>query len=234
MWKFIKKLLFGNEKIQLNHKNIWYKRHKEKLKKVWNNEDYQDFGIERIFRLFLIVIQYIFPGLFIREMVGKKGFYYEKIWIEIYIIWKLILFLILLYCGFVNIFTLILAMYLLAETVCYLLGYFFLKDVKYRPISYKRSIFLIFINYIEVILYFATFYSFLNPLNKELSWPTEAIYYSIVTSSAVWYGELYPISTIWQIFVIFEVIIFLLFVIVFFSMNIKGSKKQLIYKGKIK
>ena len=74
-----------------------YCRQIKHIKAVWNSEQYEDFGIERILRLFLVSIQFIFPGMFIRYISGLKNVFIRKICIEVYVIIKIALYILLLF-----------------------------------------------------------------------------------------------------------------------------------------
>jgi hypothetical protein len=70
----------------------------------------------------------------------------------------------------------------------------FASDLFSKPRSYKRSMLLLFFNYIEMVFGFAVLYSFTNKFNKPLSHWFDSIYFSTVTSSTIGYGDLYPID----------------------------------------
>lgn len=44
--------------------------------KIWNDKPKATFGIERLFLLFLVSIQFLMPGLYIRYLSGLKGMKY--------------------------------------------------------------------------------------------------------------------------------------------------------------
>ena len=114
--------------------------------------------------------------------------------------------------------------YILLETVLYIPTLIFASDLFSQPRSYKRSMLLLFFNYLESVLAFAVFYRTGNYLNAPLNNWFDAVYYSFVTSSTIGYGEYYPIATEGKIFTILQVFLFLFFVILFlnfFSSKIK-------------
>ena len=109
MKKIVKKLLFGRpeENIQLDHTTIL--NQKKNLKKVWDNEKHNDIGLEKILRLFLVAIQFAFPGIYIRDRYGRKGLTYKNLAVEFYVLIKTLLPLIFLISGvYTNIFIVIL------------------------------------------------------------------------------------------------------------------------------
>ena len=86
----LKKLIFG--KYDSNHKlKPAIKNQAKNVKRIWNNKTYKDFGIERILRLFLVSIQFIFPALYIRHISGLFGLLQRKIFVELYVLIKLCL-----------------------------------------------------------------------------------------------------------------------------------------------
>ena len=112
--------------------------------------------------------------------------------------------------------------YVLLETVLYIPTLIFASDVFSQPRSYKRSMLLLFFNYLESVLSFAVFYRTGDYLNEPLNNWFDAVYYSFVTSSTIGYGDYYPVATQGKIFTIMQVFLFLFFVILF--MNFFSSK----------
>ena len=96
--KFIEKLIYGNRHTELKQKpqRAIYAQI-EHIKSVWNCKKYEDFGIERLFRLVLVCTQFIFPGLYIRDVSGRYNVLARKLWVEGYVIAKVILYLIILF-----------------------------------------------------------------------------------------------------------------------------------------
>ena len=64
--------------------------------RIWRNKHYKDFGMERLIRLFLVIFQFAFPGLYIRHIFGKLGLVGKKIGTEIYVVSKLLFPLVIL------------------------------------------------------------------------------------------------------------------------------------------
>lgn len=219
-----KKILIGNSKAKLDYKKSGYKKQYQKLKDIWENKNYNDFGIERILRLFICSIQFIFPWLLIKEIFGRYWFYAKKIATEIYILFKVLFPIFIIYTGTYNLFISILIIYLLAETIFYLRWFFFLQDTYTEPIFHKRNLFFILINYIEIVFYYAIFYLNNNYLNKPFSNKFEAIYFSFVTSTSLWYWDFVPVNSMWQFLVTTELLISLVFVSLFFGINIMSKK----------
>jgi len=186
------------------------------LKNIWENKT-STIGIERIFRFFLILIHFVFPNLYVRNLSGKKGTVSRKLCVELYVLFKLLSPLFILLFGLEK-YTIIclIIIYLSIETITYLLGIVFLSDIYTKPISFKRSLILIFINFVEITLNFAVLYKGFNAikLSDDVLSP---IYFSFVSGTTVGFGDITPISSMGQILVIFQSMIFLLFIVVFFS-----------------
>ncbi|MGY3214020.1 hypothetical protein ACVW2L_003073 [Mucilaginibacter sp. HD30] len=199
------------------------KNQKLNVCRIWKNKYHNDFGIERILRLLLSLSLFIFPGLYIRHVSGKYGLLTRKIWIEIYVIFKLFLPIAFLLFHLNNhwIYACI-AGYMAWETVNYLACLIFLSNEFAEPISYKRSLISIFINYIEVALNYAVIYSVCNTLinnffKDKLISNIQLVYFSFVTTATVGYGDIYPLHWFGQLLVISQTILFFLFVSLFFN-----------------
>jgi len=211
----LKKLIFG--KYDSNHKlKPAIKNQAKNVKRIWNNKTYKDFGIERILRLFLVSIQFIFPALYIRHISGLFGLLQRKIFVELYVLIKLCLPLIFFYYHLTDQFIIaIFTGYMLVETVIYLTSLIFLSDIYAQPISYKRSVVLLFVNYVEVILEFAVLYSFFN-LNynifpEQLVKDIDIIYFSFVSFSPIGFGEINSVVDYGKLLVIGQIFVFLIF-----------------------
>ncbi|MEC5165380.1 hypothetical protein RCH18_001108 [Flavobacterium sp. PL11] len=107
--------------------------------------------------------------------------------------------------------------YLFLETLFYNPTLIFASDKFGKPRSYKRSMLLLFFNYIEIAFEFATFYSVGNYLNKEFTHWFDPIYFSIVTSSSIGYGDLYPVNPIGKFLVTTQFLTIFIFCCPFFE-----------------
>ena len=225
MKKTVKKLFFGRpeENIQLDHTSIVNQR--KNLRKVWDNEKHNDIGLEKILRLFLVAIQFAFPGIYIRDRFGRKGLTYKNLAIEFYVLLKTILPLIFLFSGFyTNIFIVLIASYLLCETILYVATLIFVSDIFAKPRSYRRSVLLLYLNYLEIVFAFAVIYGGLNLLNGNAKSVIDYIYFSFVTSATIGYGDIYPITDLGKVVVGFQSIVFLVFIVLF--LNFFSSKVE--------
>jgi Ion channel len=218
--KFFRELFLGKGEYEFKKLTPAIKNQYNNFKKVWNDSLDKTFGVERILRLILVLLPYLFPSLYIRHISGKKGILARKIVVEIYVVLKLLYPMIILYFHFYNnLWVLIIVIYLMSETLMYLLGLVFLSDIYIKPISYKRSIILLFMNYVETTLGFAIIY-FGFGLIKNMGNGINAVYYSLVTSTTLGYGDYIPKGEDGQIVVIMQIIVMLFYIILFFNKTV--------------
>ena len=116
--------------------------------------------------------------------------------------------------------------YVLIETLFYIPTLIFASDLFTRPRSYKRSMLLLFFNYIEIVTAFGVLYTLGNNMNKPFEHWFDSIYFSLVSSNSIGFGDYYPITTYGKVLVSMQAIFFLSFVILFlnfFSTKVKGK-----------
>lgn len=219
---FVNKLFLGNSHKTKKYNRDALSKQQENIINIWNNRLYNDFGIERIVRLICVLSLYLFPGLYIRHISGKRGTICRKISVETYVMLKLIFPIVLLCYGVsTNLLAIIICVYLGTETIQYLLSLIFLREEFTQPISYRRSVLTLFLNYLEVTLDFAVIYSYLSwldPLSfsKPMDW-IQSIYFSFVSSTTVGYGDISPVSSLAMAVVVVQIILFLIFIGLFLS-----------------
>ena len=190
----------------MNNKKLGsaYKQQIQYLKAVLKDKT---FGLEKLFRLLLCLIQFIYPILLVREIFGYFGRRQRKLAVESYFFLKLLFPVFIFMLGWQSYHIVIFfIIYLLSETIFHILSIIFLSDIHTAPLSYRRSILLLLLNYIEVVLDFSIIYSGLNLLNKTLS-PIEAVYFSFVTQTTLGFGDYYPKCYVGQTIVVFQLII---------------------------
>jgi hypothetical protein len=200
------------------------------LKGVWTNKHYTDFGLERLIRLFLAVSLFLYPGLYIKSFFGRYGLIVRKIAVEFYVVFKLFLPIIFFELHVTHyIWAPVISGYLLTETIVYLAALIYLSNEFARPISYRRSLTALFINYIEICLDFAVIYSYCNYnipgfFKQKLVNGMQVVYFSFSTSATVGYGDITPVHQFGQYLVIAQIMIFLVFVGLF--INFFAAKVQ--------
>lgn len=184
---------------------------------MWNSENYSDYGIERAFRLFLVVAKIFFPGIYIDRLFRHSSFYTRKVAGEFYVLFKTLYPFVLLYFGLTDYtYLYVLNIYLLIETFVYIFHKIYISEY-YQQRSHKRSLLLLFLNFLEVILSFAVIYTTGKYLNKPLySW-IDAVYFSFVTGATIGYGDYYPVGGTAKGIVILQGLGTLSFLILFFN-----------------
>lgn len=227
MKSILKKLFLGNlSKIPKPECNPVQKRI-QNIKAIWNNNHQNDNGIEKIVRLFLSSSQLLFPGVYIKYLANLIGYEYRDLALDFYVLLKVSFPLLILTNHWQNHqFVIWIMIYVLLETVLYIPTLIFASDLFSKPRSYKRSLLLLFLNYLEIIFAFAVLYSCGNYLNKPFGHWFDAVYFSVITSSSIGYGDFYPLTTIGKLLVSAQAILFLFFVILFlnfFTTKIKAK-----------
>jgi hypothetical protein len=225
MKKIIKKLFIGkvSEEVQPKYNHI--RQRILNIQSIWNNEHQEDNGIEKIVRLILASSILFFPGIYLKYWARKKGIEYQYLVLDIYILLK-VLFPILILVNQWQLYPWVICIlvYIFLETVFYIPTLIFASDLFSKPRSYKRSMLLLFFNYLEIAFVYSVFYSSGNFLNKSFCHWFEAVYFSIVTSSSVGYGDFYPITIMGKFLVTTQSLLFLFFIVLFlnfFSTKVK-------------
>ncbi|MEZ7505591.1 potassium channel family protein [Flavobacterium sp. Arc2] len=227
MKKVIRKLLLGNITKVAKPKFNPVQKRIQNIKAIWNNDHQDDNGIEKIVRLFLSSSQLFFPGIYIKYLASKKGPEHEDLAVDFYVLLKVSLPLLILMNHWQNnYFILGVMVYVMLETILYIPTLIFASDLFSKPRSYKRSMLLLFFNYLEMVFGFAVLYSFTNNFNKPFTHWFDAIYFSTVTSSTIGYGDFYPTDPFGKFLVSIQSMIVLMFVVLFlnfFSTKIKSK-----------
>lgn len=188
------------------------------IKSIWNNEQDNDVGIEKMLRLFLAVSQFFFPGLYIKQIFSKKWIAYQDLAVDVYVLCKLSFPLILLINDLQhNQILFYLLLWLMVETMLYVPTLIFASDVIARPRSYRRSMLLLFINYIEIIFDFGTIYAHGDYLNKPLTHWFDSVYFSFITSATIGFGDYFPATPTGKFLVSFQSTLFIIFVALFLN-----------------
>lgn len=223
---FFYKLFFGKPEHNLLSDEPILSKHWKYLRGVWNNDRHNDIGLERLIRLFLIFVQFIFPGIYIRHAFGRYGLTYRNLAIELYIIFKVSLPLLVFYNQMTHspVF-LFLAIYFLLETLLYIAALVFVADMFSHTRSSNRAILLLLLNYVEITFNFGLIYSGLDLLNSKARTGIDHLYYSFVTSASLGYGDIHPVTNPGKILVCCQTFIFLIFVGLF--INFFSGKKYI-------
>ena len=227
MRRILKKLLIGKVTVRDGQSINPLSKRVQNIKSIWNNDHQDDNGIEKIVRLILSFSQLLFPGIYIKYFANKKGIEYQDLALDLYVLLKVAFPLVILINHWQNNYVIVAIMiYVLLETVFYIPTLIFASDLFSKPRSYKRSMLLLFLNYMEVVFAFAVLYSIGNLMNKPFFHWFEPVYFSLVTSSSIGYGDYYPVKLMGKVLVSFQSIFFLTFVILFlnfFTIKVKAK-----------
>jgi len=173
----------------------------------------------------LVSVQIIFPGIHIRRFFEKKGTIARNTAIEFYVLFKTLLPFLFLITGFYHhIAAVVISSYLLIETVIYVSSLIFVSDMFVRARSYRRNILMLFFNYMEISLSFAVIYGSMHMLGNHPYSVMDYIYFSIVTSTTIGYGDIHPVSGLGKMTVCIQAIMVVAFIVLF--LNFFGSKVE--------
>jgi len=226
MKRIVRKLFLGNNAKTISAVNPIQKRI-HNINSIWHNHHQDDNGIEKIVRLILSASQFLFPGLYIKQLASNKGHEYQDLYLDTYVIIKVLFPLFILANNWLaNPLIIGIMVYLLLETVLYVPTLIFASDSFSRPRSYKRSMMLLFLNYLEIIFAYAVLYSLGSYLNKPFNHWFDAVYFSTITSSSIGYGDFFPATTWGKFLVSTQAFLFLFFIVLFlnfFTGNIKSK-----------
>ena len=216
MKRHFQKLLFGNQALnKLDEKPSI--PHFKKISDVWDNSNYNDFGIERVFRLLLVTSKIFFPGIYLEYLNRKSLYHNRKIKGELYVIFKTVMPFAMLYFGlWHHTWLFLLNIYLLIETYVYVFHKIFLPEHNSGK-TYNRSLILLFFNFFEVIGSFGVIYAAGNYLNEPIKNTIDALYFSLITGATVGYGDLYPVNHDGKLLVMIQLVSTLSFLILFFN-----------------
>lgn len=195
------------------------------IKSIWNNEHNDDVGIEKILRLILASIQLFVIGTYIKQLFDLYAYIYKELAVDLYILFKVFFpFFILYYNLQNNSILFFISIWFLIETITYISTLIFASDFFSRPRSYRRSMLLMFFNYLEVIMCFALIHSRGEYTNRPFEHWFDPIYFSLITSASVGYGDYYPITSTGKMIVGVQTILFFVFVVMF--LNFMSSKVE--------
>lgn len=141
------------------------------------------FTITRAFRVFLILLRmFLFPHNYLKDVFGKENWEARRGFAEAFSIFKMILGITILWLLFKNVWPFHqdvfggLMTYNLLDTITYLLALIVLADIQNPSANIIRSLFMLFLNYIEACFELAIIgYVWIN---KEIS-VREWLWYSL-------------------------------------------------------
>lgn len=215
---FLKKLIFGKPSLNKRPPHSAIENRINNIKAIWNNDHDDDVGIEKMLRLFLASSQFLFPGLYIKEFFWKKGSTTQDIAVDVFVLVKVFFPLLILWNGWQEQhFLIVIMIWFMLETLLYVPSLIFASDILPKPRSYRRSMLLLFFNYMEIIFDFAVVYASGNYLNKPVNHWFDSVYFSLITSASIGYGDYFPVTVMGKFLVSVQSIIFLIFVVMFLN-----------------
>ncbi|MGR6086819.1 MAG: potassium channel family protein [Arcticibacter sp.] len=225
MKKVLRKLILSDNPCdQKAHSNVLHKR-LSNVKSIWHNEHQDDVGLEKILRLFLASSQFAFPGIYIKQICSYRGIHLQELAIDVYILVKILFPFYLLYFNLeLNPIIISILAWLLLETILYISTLVFASDLFDQPRSYRRSMLLLFMDYFQIVLSYAVLYKTGEHLNKPLTHWFDPIYFSVVTSATVGYGDFHPITAFGKLLAASQIVIF--FIVVMFILNFFSHRME--------
>ena len=218
MKQFLKKLLLGTPSVDEKPYGNTIEKRIKNIQAIWNNDHHDDIGVEKLLRLFLATSQFFFPGMYIKQLFHRRGIAYQELAVDFFVIFKMSLPVLVLYFQLQhNFLCFAMIMWFILETILYITTLIFASDLFSRPRSYRRSMLLVFFNYLEIVFGFALIYARGQYLNHPLTHWFDPIYFSFSTSATIGYGDYYPITTLGKMLVSLQTIIFLAFVVLFLN-----------------
>ena len=119
---------------------------------------------------------------------------------------------------------LVISVILTVDTVHFMFSKIFLNDIHQQPISFKRTLLMTLINIAEVILCFSFIYSFIDDSNNDPAriifsmghhlTDLQTIYFSIVTSATIGYGDIAPKDPLVIKLVVLQIMLSLFFLVI--------------------
>lgn len=212
----IRKFIRGKQAFS-KEEHSGYQLHFHKIQDVWNGDKQDDYGLLRIFRLFIVSSLLLFPGVLIDEIFRSKSYITRKLIVELYVFLKTVFPIFVLLNGWYHHhFIFYLSIYLLIETYLYLFSKIFL-EYQHLKVSNMRTLLLLVFNFFESGLTFAVIYIAGNYLNIPLKDTVDAIYFSFVTSATIGYGDIHPVNETWKLIVTTQIFSSISFLVLFFN-----------------
>lgn len=225
MKNFLKKLILGKPQVDEAPTQPAIKKRVKNIKAIWNNEQHDDIGIEKILRLFLAISQFFFLGTYIKQIFYRKGIAYQDLSVDVFVLFKVLFPFVVISNGWEhNPIVFFFLMWFLFETLLYVPTLIFASDIFSRPRSYRRTMLLLFFNYMEIVLTFAIIYARGHHIEPAGSAWYDYIYFSFVTASTIGYGDFHPITPMGKLLVCVQAVVFVIFMVLFF--NFLSSKVE--------
>ncbi len=202
----------------------WLSQHIDIIKRIYRGE-FGSHGIEKWIEIVLCIIKLFMPWFWIKARV--QDYLWRNLLIEWYIILKVILLTYVLRTNPESVRSMWIALYFLIDIVQVMLSFVFLNNVYITAPSLRKNFAHLGINLAEIVLSFSIFYlhfqaiwSWWSPITS----PIKTLYFSMVTFATVWYGDVWPITTLWELLVIAQIITSFLFITIICSSFVSDLK----------
>lgn len=161
---FIKLVLIGPKATDYGERENLVKKQLDHFKMIWRDQEERSYGLVRLFRFYLCLFVFITPSFYIRHLANiLLGYTLRKLVIETTVLFKVAMPIIIIFSGYYESpFLIGLLTFNLLSTISYILSLVFLTDIYHEPHSSKRSVLLLFLNYIEATFTFAALYKLAN------------------------------------------------------------------------
>ncbi|MFM7054618.1 MAG: potassium channel family protein [Bacteroidota bacterium] len=225
MKKVLRKFILSDKPQEGRNNTHVIQKRISNVRSIWHNEHQDDVGLEKVLRLFLAASQFVFPGIYIKQLFGYRGVHFQELAIDLYILAKIFFPFCLLYFGLpLNPIVISILTWLLLETILYISTLVFASDLFDQPRSYRRSMLLLFMDYFQIVLSFAVLYKTGNHLNQPFVHWFDPIYFSVVTSATVGYGDFHPTTAFGKLLATSQIVIF--FIVVMFILNFFSHRME--------
>jgi len=215
---FLQKLILGKTSKAEKPTSSAIQKRIRNIEAIWNNEHDDDNGIEKLLRLFLAISQFLFPGIYIKQFFGRHKNVYQHLSVDAFVLFKVLFpFMLVYFYFFQNNVLFYILIWFLIETILYVPTLIFASDTFLRPRSYRRSMLLLFFNYIEIVLSFGVIYARGHYLNKPFQHWFDPLYFSFITSASIGFGDFHPVTPTGKLLVSLQSIIFLVFIVLFIN-----------------
>lgn len=191
IWKGYEKILRYDHKVVVQNTWMAHFRYIQEIRKYDKNRGY--FAIAKNFRLLLMYLRILFlPLLAVKDVLGGYNWERRRAVVEGTVILKMMLpfafFMIIKECGYSSGLAIglqVLTLYLMVDTVTYLLVLIVLSDIQRPSANVIRSMIFLFINYLEVSADMAVLF-YLNNLKAGIR---EAVQFGIQAEVAERYKD---------------------------------------------
>lgn len=226
MKQTVRKLVVGRGPRPDEQKQSTITHRVENLKAIWDNAYEEDAGLEKFVRLLLAASQFIFPGMYIKHLLWRKGRLYQDFAVELFVLLKTVFPIAVMVQGWAHErWALVLIAWFMLETLLYIPTLIFASDHFTSPRSYRRSKLLIFINYMEVVFSFAVIHLSFGYFNQPFHSWKDAVYASFMITSTIGFGEYYPVTGLGKLMVSLQSVFYISYIALFISVINLGSNK---------